>query len=111
MFLDGVEEPITFGIPATGTTNGMATTNDGFQLTTDGSDFYFMVLEADASSLLYGSYFGGNGVNEHVDGGTSRFNSDGVIHQAVCAGCGNSNAFPTTPGVVFNTLTTAQIVI
>ena len=92
-----------FWNPSTGTTNGMPTTNDGFQLTTDGSDFYFMVLEADASSLLYGTYFGGNGVNEHVDGGTSRFNSDGVIHQAVCAGCGNSNAFPTTPGVVSNT--------
>jgi len=86
----------------TGNTNGMATTTDGEQLTTDGSDFYFMVLEADAASLLYGSYFGGNGVQEHVDGGTSRFNKDGVIHQAVCAGCGGSNAFPTTPGVVSN---------
>ncbi len=86
----------------TGNTNGMATTSNGQQLTTDGSDFYFMVLEANAASLLYGSYFGGNGVQEHVDGGTSRFNKDGVIHQAVCAGCGGSNAFPTTPGVVSN---------
>lgn len=88
---------------ATGTTDNMPTTPDGFQLTTDGSDFYFMVLEADAASLLYATYFGGDGINEHVDGGTSRFNSDGVIHQAVCAGCGNSDDFPTTPGVVSNT--------
>ena len=85
---------------STGNTNGMTVTNDGFQQTTDGSDFYFMVLEADASSLLYATYFGGDGINEHVDGGTSRFNFDGVIHQAVCAGCGGSDDFPTTPGVV-----------
>jgi gliding motility-associated-like protein len=83
-----------------GTTNGMTTTPDGYQLNTDGSDFYFMVLEADAASLLYATYFGGNGIAEHVDGGTSRFNSDGVIHQAVCAGCGGSDDFPTTLGVV-----------
>lgn len=89
--------------PATGNTNGLAVTSDGEQLTTDGSDFYFMVLEADATALLYGSYFGGNGIQEHVDGGTSRFNDNGVIHQAVCAGCGGSSAFPTTPGVVSQT--------
>ncbi|TNF32429.1 MAG: T9SS type B sorting domain-containing protein [Bacteroidetes bacterium] len=85
---------------ATGNTNGLPVTSDAEQQTTDGSDFYFMVLEADATSLLYGSYFGGSGLAEHVDGGTSRFNSNGVIHQAACAGCGGSNAFPTTPGVV-----------
>ncbi|MCB9186916.1 MAG: gliding motility-associated C-terminal domain-containing protein [Flavobacteriales bacterium] len=87
----------------TNNTFGLPTTPNGFQLTTDGSDFYFMVLEADASSLLYATFFGGNGVNEHVDGGTSRFNSAGVIHEAVCAGCGGSDAFPTTPGAVSNT--------
>jgi gliding motility-associated-like protein len=86
--------------PATGSTGGLAITTDAQQSTTDGSDFYFMVLEADATALLYGSYFGGSGIAEHVDGGTSRFNSNGVIHQAVCAGCGGSNAFPTTPGAV-----------
>ena len=85
-----------------GNTNGLAVTNDAEQTTTDGSDFYFMVLEADATALLYGSYFGGNGIAEHVDGGTSRFNDNGVIHQAACAGCGGSDDFPTTPGVVSN---------
>jgi len=85
---------------ATGNTSGLSVTPDGEQITTDGSDFYFMVLEADAAALLYGSFFGGNGIQEHVDGGTSRFNKDGIIHQAACAGCGGSNLFPTQPGVV-----------
>ncbi len=86
-----------------GNTNGLAVTSNAFQSTTDGSDFYFMVLEADAASLLYATYFGGAGTAEHVDGGTSRFNRDGIIHQAVCAGCGGSSAFPTTPGAWSNT--------
>jgi gliding motility-associated-like protein len=88
---------------ATGSTTGMPLTPDAFQSTTNGSDFYFMVLEADAASLLYATYFGGSSIQEHVDGGTSRFNRNGVIHQAVCAGCGGSSAFPTTPGAWSNT--------
>lgn len=83
---------------AGGYTNGMAVTSDAFQQTTDGSDFYFMVLEADAQSLIYATYFGGAAGLEHVDGGTSRFDSDGVIYQAVCASCGSNNDFPTTAG-------------
>ncbi len=81
-----------------GYTNGMATTSDAYQQSTDGSDFYFMVLEQDATALLYGTFFGGNGVQEHVDGGTSRFDKSGIIYEAVCAGCGGSDMFPTTPG-------------
>ncbi len=81
-----------------GYTNGMATTSDAYQQATDGSDFYFMVLEQDATALLYATFFGGNGVQEHVDGGTSRFDKSGIIYQAVCAGCGGSDMFPTTPG-------------
>ena len=81
-----------------GNTNGMPVTPDAFQSTTDGSDFYFFVLEADATDMLYATYFGGNGVAEHVDGGTSRFDKNGIIYEAVCAGCGGSDDFPTTPG-------------
>jgi gliding motility-associated-like protein len=88
---------------SSGNTNGLPVTSNAFQATTDGSDFYFMVLEANAASLLYATYFGASTVAEHVDGGTSRFNRDGVIHQAVCAGCGGSSAFPTTPGAWSNT--------
>ncbi|MBK7884347.1 MAG: PKD domain-containing protein [Chitinophagaceae bacterium] len=71
----------------------------------DGDDFYFFVLERNAQSQLFGTHFGQNGgVGDHVDGGTSRFDVNGVIYQAMCANCsGNDNnpkpAFPTTPGV------------
>jgi gliding motility-associated-like protein len=80
-----------------GTTNGLPITAGALQSTTDGRDFYFMVLDRNAQSLLYGTYFGTSGVGEHVDGGTSRFDKKGTIYQAVCAGCGGNN-FPTTPG-------------
>jgi hypothetical protein len=60
-------------------------TNDAFQKTTDGNDFYFFVLAKNATNILYGSYFGTSGVDEHVDGGTSRFDKRGVMYQAhVC---------------------------
>jgi gliding motility-associated-like protein len=71
----------------------------------DGSDFYFFVLRKDAQSQLFGSHFGQNqGLGDHVDGGTSRFDDNGVIYQAMCANCGGRTStppisFPTTPGV------------
>lgn len=67
------------------------------QATTTGYDFYLMAMKVNASSLLYGSYFGGNTSQEHVDGGTSRFDRKGVIYQSVCAGCGGNQDFPVTP--------------
>lgn len=84
------------GQPTASTSNGMPITPDAFQSTTDGSDFYLMVLQSDAAALSYGTYFGGTGA-EHVDGGTSRFDKNGKVYQAVCAGCGGGT-FPTTPG-------------
>jgi len=89
-----------FGFPGAGT-NGLPVTSDGFQRTTDNSDFYFFVLEKNATSQLYGSFFGQvGGLGEHVDGGTSRFDENGVIYQSLCANCGNVKPrFPTTPGV------------
>jgi len=68
------------------------------QGSTNGYDFYLMGLSGNASTLLYGSYFGGNVSQEHVDGGTSRFDPRGVIYQSVCAGCGGNDDFPVTPG-------------
>lgn len=83
------------------TTRGLEITNDAFQSTTDGSDFYFMVLEREFTDLIYGSYFGRldnlTFANDHVDGGTSRFDDKGIIYQAVCAGCTGQDDFPTTP--------------
>lgn len=88
------------GIQGTGSTTGLPITSDAFQSTTDGNDFYFIVFESNFEGLLYATYFGGNTTTtgEHVDGGTSRFDKDGIIYQAVCAGCGGSDEFPTTAG-------------
>ncbi|HXD92354.1 MAG TPA: T9SS type B sorting domain-containing protein, partial [Bacteroidia bacterium] len=70
------------------TTNGLPVTPNAFQPITDGEDFYFMVLQPRASALWYATYFGGDvGSEEHVDGGTSRFDKSGVIYQAICEGC------------------------
>lgn len=79
------------------------------QSTTDGFDFYFMGLDSNAAALKYGSYFGGGISQEHVDGGTSRFDPQGKIYQSVCAGCGGNSVtganqdFPVTPGAWPNT--------
>lgn len=87
------------------TTQGMPLTADAFQSTTDGSDFYLGVLGLDAATLDYATFFGGSGlsVNEHVDGGSSSFDKNGSVYQAVCAGCGSNDSFPTTPGAWSNT--------
>jgi gliding motility-associated-like protein len=62
-----------------------------------------MVLGPNADSLKYATFFGGNTSAEHVDGGTSRFDKNGIIYQAVCAGCGGYSDFPTTTGAWSNT--------
>ncbi|MEJ7679951.1 MAG: PKD domain-containing protein [Segetibacter sp.] len=81
-------------------TTGLTVTPDAIQSTTDNTDFYFFVLERNAVGQLYGSFFGqSGGFGEHVDGGTSRFDRNGVIYQGLCANCGHDVTFPTTPGV------------
>lgn len=93
----------------TGTTRGMPVTADAIKPTTDvsGSDFYFFVLKKDAASQLYGTFFGQQDpitggtprtFGDHVDGGTSRFDKNGVIYQAMCANCGRTVNFFGTPG-------------
>lgn len=84
-------------------TLGMPLTPDAYQSATSGSDFYFMVLTADASEFLYGTYLGGGSSRTHVDGGTSRFDKGGIVYHAVCSGCAAFNEtnsstsdFPTT---------------
>jgi len=80
-----------------GNTFGMPITEDAYQSSTDGNDFYLMVLSSNADELLYATYLGGNtGTGEHVDGGTSRFSKEGIVYQSVCS-CGQSN-YPTTFG-------------
>lgn len=84
---------------AGGSMSSLPITEDALQPTTDGNDFYFIVFHQDASELIYASYFGANGKAEHVDGGTSRFDPNGKVYQAICASCGpGSSAFPATSG-------------
>lgn len=86
-----------------GHTYDLTTTPGAFQSTTDSSDFYLIIIEDNASTLSYATFFGGNLATEHVDGGTSRFDRKGVVYQSVCAGCGGFSDFPTTPGAVSDT--------
>lgn len=81
----------------------MPLTPDAYQSSTDGQDFHIMVLEENMSDLLYATYFGGSKTNDHVDGGTSRFDKRGAIYQSVCSSCPSGNDqqisdFPTTAG-------------
>lgn len=85
-------------------THGMPVTSDAYQKTTSGSDFYFIVLNGDATELVYSTFLGGNSSKTHVDGGTSRFDKYGIVYHSVCSGCtfGNinntaSSDFPTSP--------------
>ena len=68
-------------------TNNMPLTANAFRSNTVGRDFYMYVMERNADSLLYASFFGGTSSGDHVDGGTSRFDKTGVIYQSVCASC------------------------
>lgn len=83
-------------------TAGMTVTRGAIQTTTDGADFYFIVIKKNADSLLYATFYGQNGgFSDHVDGGTSRFDQQGIIYEAICANCyGPPPQFPTTLGVV-----------
>jgi gliding motility-associated-like protein len=88
---------------STGNTNGMPSVNPLTPIPPpDGADFYFSVINKNATSLLFGSHFGQfGGLGDHADGGTSRFDANGIIYQAICANCGGRNSsppinFPTT---------------
>lgn len=95
-------------------TTGLPVTANAIKNNTDGKDFYFFVLKKDAVSQLFGSFFGEQngpaGGGDHVDGGTSRFDKDGVIYQAICGNCNIGNGrpqFPTTAGA-WSTVNTAS---
>ncbi len=95
MYVSGWGANILQGTPL----SGMPTTPDAFQLLpANGFDFYLYVLERDFDGVLYASYLGGALAQEHVDGGTSRFDKNGVVYQSVCGGCGAHSDFPTSAG-------------
>jgi len=56
----------------------LPTTSDALS---DEGGFYLAVFEPDMADIYYGTYYTGN----HVDGGTSRFDKNGVVYQAVCS--------------------------
>lgn len=85
-----------FNVP-TSSTLGLPITGNAYNPNTNGNDFYFMVLQSGASALWYSTFFGGTNSLSHVDGGTSRFDKNGIIYQAMCAGCGGFSDIPTTP--------------
>ena len=91
----------TFSKALNSTTIGLQVTDDAFQSETNGNNFYIAVLGDDGNKLTYATFMGGMSVaNNHVDGGTSRFDKRGGIYHAVCAGCGSiQDGFSTTPGV------------
>ncbi|MES2799124.1 MAG: T9SS type B sorting domain-containing protein [Bacteroidota bacterium] len=83
--------------------SGMPISPGAFQSTApDGFDFYLLVIEREFGGLLYATYMGGGSADEHVDGGTSRFDKNGVVYQSVCGGCGGFSDFPTTAGAWSN---------
>jgi len=91
-----------------GSTIGLPVTANAIQPHTDGSDFYLMVLRKDMDSLLYATYFGGDETDDHVDGGTSRFDRKGVVYQSVCSSCPSRQGqhfsdFPISAGAAFDT--------
>ncbi len=67
----------------------MPVTADAFQ--SSGNGFWFCVLDFGWNTLSYASYYGNS---DHVDGGSSRFDPNGIIYHSVCT---IDPAFPTTP--------------
>lgn len=95
VYISGWGGSLISGNPLT----GLPVTPNALQSSSgDGYNFYVAVYAANFDSLVYATYFGGPQSREHVDGGTSRFDKNGVIYQSVCAGCGGYDDFPTTPG-------------
>lgn len=66
----------------------------GAPLYTSGG-FYLATFEPDMEDIIYGTYYTGA---DHVDGGTSRFDANGIVYQAVCT----SGGFPTSAGAYSN---------
>lgn len=96
-------------------TKGMQVTPDAIQSTTDGQDFYVLVLNENASAIEYASFFGelhydacAYSGRDHVDGGTSRFDKKGHIIQSVCASCGGCQRFPIAPSNAWSSTNNAS---
>ncbi|AWV98451.1 DUF7948 domain-containing protein [Arcticibacterium luteifluviistationis] len=89
------------------TTTGLPISSNAYRKETTGSNYYFAIFEENAKSLLYATYFGSespeNPFNErgdHLDGGTCRFDKNGIIYHSACVCRGNDGlvGFPTENG-------------
>ena len=69
---------------------GLAITPNAFQTTQGG--FWLAVLSGDFTQLVYATYMGAAG--DHVDGGTSRFDPQGIVYQSVCTASPNQYQSP-----------------
>ena len=70
--------------------NGLPLTPNAFQANLGG--FWLCVLSGDFSTLVYATYMGVPG--DHVDGGTSRFDPQGIVYQSVCTSSLNQYQSP-----------------
>lgn len=73
-------------VSAHGASNGLTTTDDAVY--TSGG-FYLAAYGENITTQEFATYYEEN----HVDGGTSRFDKSGIVYQGVCSGGG----FPTNP--------------
>lgn len=64
--------------------NDLPLTADALYDGSGGESFYLAVLSEDMAEFEFGTMYTGN----HVDGGTSRFDKNGTVYQAVCSGGG-----------------------
>ncbi len=107
IYFSGWGSPINYNGLHSLTTANLQVSSNAIQATTDNQDFYLLVLNKNASQLLYATYFGGNQTEDHVDGGTSRFDKRGVVYQSVCSSCPEPNQhyddFPVTNNAPFKT--------
>jgi gliding motility-associated-like protein len=105
IYFSGWGSPINHDNLHSLTTRNLQVTPDAIQKITDNEDFYLLVLNKDARNLLFATYFGGNQTEDHVDGGTSRFDKKGVVYQSVCASCPGPSQhfddFPVSPNAPF----------
>lgn len=73
-----------------GAGTGLPLTNDAFQ--TNAGGFWICVITGDFNSLVYATYMGV--VGDHVDGGTSRFDPQGIVYHSVCTSSANQYQSP-----------------
>lgn len=93
-------------MPFPSSTTGLPTTANALQTATDGKDYYIATLSPGATGLTYATFFGEGAANpdaDHIDGGSARFDENGILYHAACASCGGTQGFPVMPGAYSST--------